>query len=236
MQSGRSPILREPLLQSAQIPGVSQRLSESSLASFEQAGMSQQITANSSFSSGLSNRYGPTASLSTSQSMHASPSQGIIDNSYAGPTGYGDDDLDLDDNLHTFTAKEKQDLTTPFDITSWRGWANAITLAVLASGLLVLFAGYPIFSFYFKDKASSGYSTSGYNLGGINATGQVPVITGFPTLIDTDTPSDVYTRTGFDGNTWSIVFSDEFNKDGRTFYDGDDPYWQAMDLNYWPTG
>lgn len=27
-------------------------------------------------------------------------------------------------------------------------------------------------------------------------------------------------------------FSDEFNTDGRTFYDGDDAYFQAMDLWY----
>jgi beta-glucanase (GH16 family) len=32
------------------------------------------------------------------------------------------------------------------------------------------------------------------------------------------------------------VFSDEFNKEGRTFYPGDDPYWEAVDLHYWPTG
>jgi beta-glucan synthesis-associated protein KRE6 len=31
------------------------------------------------------------------------------------------------------------------------------------------------------------------------------------------------------------VFSDEFNVDGRTFYPGDDPYWEAVDLHYWAT-
>lgn len=30
-----------------------------------------------------------------------------------------------------------------------------------------------------------------------------------------------------------LVFSDEFNVDGRTFYPGDDPYWEAVDLHYW---
>jgi hypothetical protein len=33
-----------------------------------------------------------------------------------------------------------------------------------------------------------------------------------------------------------VQFSDEFNEDGRTFYDGDDPYWQAVDLWYGVTG
>jgi hypothetical protein len=30
-----------------------------------------------------------------------------------------------------------------------------------------------------------------------------------------------------------LVFSDEFNTDGRSFYPGDDPYWEAADLHYW---
>ena len=30
-----------------------------------------------------------------------------------------------------------------------------------------------------------------------------------------------------------LVFSDEFNEDGRSFYPGDDPYWEAEDLHYW---
>jgi beta-glucanase (GH16 family) len=46
----------------------------------------------------------------------------------------------------------------------------------------------------------------------------------------------VYTRQGFDGNTWNLVFSDEFNKDGRSFYNGDDPFFEAVDFHYWPTG
>lgn len=44
------------------------------------------------------------------------------------------------------------------------------------------------------------------------------------------------TYTGTDGKGYSLVFSDEFNTDGRTFWPGDDPYWQGVDLHYWPTG
>jgi beta-glucan synthesis-associated protein KRE6 len=56
-----------------------------------------------------------------------------------------------------------------------------------------------------------------------------------PTLIDPETPSDVRSRTGNDGKDYKLVFSDEFNTDGRSFYTGDDPYWQAMDFWYWST-
>lgn len=53
-------------------------------------------------------------------------------------------------------------------------------------------------------------------------------------LIDVDTPSSAFTATSFtDGSEWQLVFSDEFNTDNRTFWPGDDPYWEAVDLHYW---
>lgn len=78
--------------------------------------------------------------------------------------------------------------------------------------IITLFAGYPIISFYTSTKQTN---QGAYNLGGINGTGQVPEVSNFPALIDPDTPASVHTRTGFDGQTYQLVFSDEFNKDGR---------------------
>lgn len=43
------------------------------------------------------------------------------------------------------------------------------------------------------------------------------------------------TRIGTDGHIYELVFSDEFNEDGRTFWPGDDPYWEAGDMHYWST-
>ena len=44
------------------------------------------------------------------------------------------------------------------------------------------------------------------------------------------------TQTSYqDGSEMVLVFSDEFNVEGRTFYPGDDPYWEAVDLYYWET-
>lgn len=54
-------------------------------------------------------------------------------------------------------------------------------------------------------------------------------------LIDPDTPDSVKSRTGANGNSQTLVFSDEFNTPGRTFYDDDDPYWQAADIWYGAT-
>jgi len=54
-------------------------------------------------------------------------------------------------------------------------------------------------------------------------------------LIDPDTPHSVYTKQSYaDPSTeLQLIFSDEFNVDGRSFYPGDDPYWEAIDLHYW---
>lgn len=53
-------------------------------------------------------------------------------------------------------------------------------------------------------------------------------------LIDVDTPTSAHTYTSFaDSSQWQLVFSDEFEVEGRTFWPGDDPYWEAVNLHYW---
>lgn len=48
-------------------------------------------------------------------------------------------------------------------------------------------------------------------------------------LIDEDTPQEAWTYTSLQtGESWELVFSDEFEVDGRTFWPGDDPYWCAF--------
>lgn len=54
-------------------------------------------------------------------------------------------------------------------------------------------------------------------------------------LIDPDTPSSAMSRISADGSKQVLVFSDEFNTDGRTFYDGDDAFFQAVDIWYGAT-
>ncbi|KAJ6495846.1 glycoside hydrolase family 16 protein [Mycena vulgaris] len=57
-------------------------------------------------------------------------------------------------------------------------------------------------------------------------------------LIDLSTPKDAYTIPSYHdpSKSMKLVFSDEFETDGRSFYPGDDPYWEAADLHYWQTG
>lgn len=51
-------------------------------------------------------------------------------------------------------------------------------------------------------------------------------------LVDPDTPEDALTLESKSGDKWQLVFSDEFNAEGRTFYEGDDQFFTAPDLHY----
>lgn len=87
--------------------------------------------------------------------------------------------------------------------------------------------GYPILTHFLKKKPSD---QGGFNVGGINGTGQIAKMPGNFALIDLDTPQSAYTQASYNDPTeiMDLVFSDEFNLDGRTFYPGDDPFWEAV--------
>ncbi|KAF6743434.1 beta-glucan synthesis-associated protein-domain-containing protein [Ephemerocybe angulata] len=114
----------------------------------------------------------------------------------------------------------------------WRGILNVAVIVVLIGALLCLFVLYPVVRYY-------GDRERNLRIEGnvrINATGQAPVLFQMPQPIDPDTPQSARTRTGFDGQDYELVFSDEFNVEGRSFYPGDDPFWEAVDLWYGVTG
>lgn len=98
----------------------------------------------------------------------------------------------------------------------------------------VLSAGYPIIAHF---RTARPNKLGAYNIGGTNASGQVPSIPGNHGLIDEDTPQSAYHTVSWNDNKTSmtLVFSDEFNTPGRTFWPGDDPYWEAVNLHYWET-
>lgn len=149
---------------------------------------------------------------------------------------WGDYDAESepDDYLHEPDAEKDRGVPTTKAILSPRGLLNIGTLAIIGVGLMALFGGYPVFSWLYRTKAST---KGGFNLGGINATGQVADLKLGRDLVDPDTPANVRTRQTLDGTgrKMNLVFSDEFNRDGRSFYPGDDPFWTAMDLHYWGT-
>ncbi|KAG2156292.1 glycoside hydrolase family 16 protein [Suillus clintonianus] len=148
------------------------------------------------------------------------------------------DPRDWGSSLYSDCKEPDDDLHNPSvrDHNSWgpdRGLANIGCLLIMAVGLITLFAGYPIITYFTRTSLSN---QGGFNLGGINASGQIPKIPGNLGLIDTDTPGNVFTKPSWNGGPdMELVFSDEFNTPGRTFWPGDDPYWEAVDLHYWQT-
>ncbi|KAI5116308.1 hypothetical protein M0805_009634 [Coniferiporia weirii] len=140
-----------------------------------------------------------------------------------------------DDALHAPEPKRRRGRTgavQPFVFCSARGWSNGLTLGLLVGAIFALFIGYPVI-LHVRDRPFHG---PGFNIGGINGSGQIPDLPGLKTLLDKETPQEAHSRVGTDGKTYNLVFSDEFNTDGRTFYPGDDPYWEAQDIHYWETG
>lgn len=136
---------------------------------------------------------------------------------------------EIDDDLHDPDARSIRRFGS---ILSLRGIGNIGCIIILALSLLILFAGIPVITYIIKQGKKSGVSS----IGGTNANGEFPEIPGMRALIDRDTPQEAYKHTSLeDGSEWDLVFSDEFNTEGRSFYPGDDPYWEAVDLHYWGT-
>ncbi|RMZ75664.1 hypothetical protein DV737_g5195, partial [Chaetothyriales sp. CBS 132003] len=137
------------------------------------------------------------------------------------------EDVEKDDYLHN---PDPGGEPRECDIFNRRGFVNLGGLAFVTIGILVLFIAYPVITFVQKYTTSTDPCKD--NSLCLN-NGKVALLTNVrTTLVDPDTPSSAKTKTDYHGNTWDLVFSDEFTTEGRTFYDGDDPYWQAMDLWY----
>jgi len=136
-----------------------------------------------------------------------------------------------DDALHSPDARKgKYREHSSGSMLTRRGMANLGCLALLLAALLTLFIGFPILKFI-KNGGFSGPTALNVR---VNGTGQIPKMS-FG-IVDPDTPQEAYTTTSYgDGSEWKLVFSDEFNTEGRSFYPGDDPYWEAVNLNYWET-
>ncbi|KAI9513053.1 beta-glucan synthesis-associated [Russula earlei] len=140
-----------------------------------------------------------------------------------------------DDYLHNPDPKRDRNNDRGGSIFTYRGLTNLGCLALLIVVLLGLFAGYPVVTFFTRSPLSR---QGGFNFGGTNSSGQVPLISNNRALIDVDTPQSAMTINSFNDSSQQLqlVFSDEFNLPGRTFWPGDDPYWEAVDLHYWQTG
>lgn len=175
--------------------------------------------ASPSSASRAGHRYTPTIDFSptplSASSHHAS----------ANPWSTYAFDNEPDDDLHALRPGEKDRGCHGID---WRGAINLLFLFGVLGGILMLFAGYPLLRHYL-------HNTHSYV--NLNSSGQVASLPNLRQLIDPDTPASAYHWTSPASHyQYDLVFSDEFELDGRTFYPGDDPFWEAVDIWYGATG
>ncbi|GAA5855826.1 hypothetical protein JCM8547_000376 [Rhodosporidiobolus lusitaniae] len=168
----------------------------------------------------------------TTPGMHHSDSRHSVSRleGFAGGASAPLFEKEADDFLHDPDPALDKIMDKQRNRFSWAAIINTSALLVVVIVLIGLFAGWPIYR-YAIDGSWGSYAVKTI----VNSTGQVPMIENLPSLVDADTPQEAYTRTGFDGEDYELVFSDEFNTAGRTFWPGDDPYWEAVDLHYWAT-
>ncbi|PGG99996.1 hypothetical protein GX51_06012, partial [Blastomyces parvus] len=138
------------------------------------------------------------------------------------------EDVEKDDYLHNPDPNDKDR-----DCNVWtrRGAINVLGLAAVVLGILSLFVIYPVLTFMEKMREPPQSECANNPL--CLDVGSIPHLQNIRTsLIDPDTPESAKSMISANGKRWKLVFSDEFNKDGRTFYEGDDPYFEAVDIWY----
>jgi hypothetical protein len=140
-----------------------------------------------------------------------------------------------------YTTDLKKDLADKdFDTTfrqhitlSLGGLLNTGAILLILLAIIGVFAGLPIGLEVTKSKQEQQAAEEKNNNwnSSVPPTTTVPLTPGGQPVIDPDTPLNARTKTSMNGETWKLVFSDEFNKPGRTFYPGDDPFWQVLKIH-----
>ncbi|KAM5445211.1 beta-glucan synthesis-associated protein [Microsporum audouinii] len=135
-------------------------------------------------------------------------------------------DVEKDDELHNPDPNDKE---RKCDIWHRRGITNIGALILLIGGVLTLFIGYPVISYIHGLTTIKGGCAGDPMCIDVD----IPLLKNIRTgLIDPDTPKSAMTKKSADGKDMELVFSDEFKLDGRTFFQEDDPYLQAVDIWY----
>lgn len=121
---------------------------------------------------------------------------------------------------------------------------STIGLVLVISGLMFIFVGLPVLSAVGLIDYNSAYGMPlsmlpyywvPHTWATVNNRRYPLLVNTRKGLIDPDTPKTVKTRKGEHGDDYILVFSDEFNEDDRSFYEGDDPYFFAPNIWYGAT-
>lgn len=141
------------------------------------------------------------------------------------------DEKEPDDYLHNpdpvaDAAYEKNRFLHDLKSMDKRSAWSLVGLVVLTVGVLCLFVVYPVLTFVTDAKVVPETYEVLTNY-------KYPILSAIRTdLIDPDTPEDELYRETNKGDKWKLVFSDEFNVEGRTFFPDDDQFFEAVDIHY----
>ncbi|KAI3406240.2 SKN1 [Candida oxycetoniae] len=127
--------------------------------------------------------------------------------------------LDSEYNEHRFYYDLKN-----MDRKSIGGLLGFVVMSIIVVGIFVLLPVLTFTNSSAKTRVETYEVLTHYSYPMLSAIRQ--------SLVDPDTPEEAMTNVGQDGRVWKLVFSDEFNAEGRTFYDGDDQFFTAPDLHY----
>ncbi|ODV91869.1 glycoside hydrolase family 16 protein [Tortispora caseinolytica NRRL Y-17796] len=137
------------------------------------------------------------------------------------------DDKEIDDYLHNPDPIQDAKYDRTCHQLDKRGASNLAGLAFLVLGAVGIFIILPVFTFSgIAHRATTHYEIlSDYTY---------PMLSAIRTsLVDPDTPDQFkYKYSSVTGKNYTLVFSDEFNLNGRTFYPNEDQFWEGVDLNY----
>lgn len=143
------------------------------------------------------------------------------------------DDKEDDDYLHNPDLEEEARLDrkrfmNDFKHMDRKAFAGLVGIFVLFAAGIVIFIVLPALTF----TGVTDYGNKDQIIELLTPY-QYPQLAAIRTsLVDPDTPDTAMTRQAKDGSDWELVFSDEFNAEGRSFYEGDDQYWTAPDIHY----
>lgn len=152
-----------------------------------------------------------------------------------GPVQYPTiDEKEDDDNLHNPQPGDdaRPRLRDCHEHFNLRAFFAVMFIGMFVAGLFTLFIVWPIVTY-----ARLGGEKTSVVIPDRLSNLTFPILSSIRTsLVDPDTPIRYRTRKSVLGTeTLKLVFSDEFNKDGRTFYPGDDQFWTAANIWYGAT-
>ncbi|KAJ6256978.1 hypothetical protein Dda_7861 [Drechslerella dactyloides] len=152
------------------------------------------------------------------------------------------DEKEADDYMHNpGSSDEEKRSNHSLKGVGWRGILSFFSFWLFVAGLICLFIVLPVLTFTGYVNTAGGSSSddgSGSEIQiepweFVETKYSFGILRGIRTnMVDPTTPESAKTRTSTDGKKLKLVFSDEFNTDGRTFYEGDDQFWTSPDLHY----